>query len=41
LHATCTAADVDRDGRIDLIVGEWADKDAKGALKVFWNRPKP
>ncbi len=41
LHATCTAADIDRDGRIDLIVGEWADKDAKGALKVFWNRPKP
>ena len=41
LHATCTAADVDRDGRIDLIVGEWADKNAKGALRIFWNRPKP
>jgi len=41
LHATCAAADVDQDGRIDLIVGEWADKNAKGALRVFWNRPKP
>ena len=40
LHATCTTADVDGDGRIDLIVGEWADKNAKGALRVFWNRQR-
>ncbi len=41
LHATCTAADVDRDGRVDLVVGEWGDANAKGALRIFWNRPKP
>lgn len=40
LHATCTAADVDGDGRIDLVVGELADKNAKGALRVFWNRQR-
>ena len=41
LHSACIASDVDRDGRIDLIVGEWSDKDATGALRVFWNRLKP
>jgi hypothetical protein len=40
LHATCTAADVDGDGRVDLVVGELADKNAKGALRIFWNRPR-
>lgn len=36
-HAACTAADVDHDGRVDLVVGEWKDADAAGSLRVFWN----
>lgn len=41
LHGTCTAADIDQDGRIDLVVGEWADKNARGSFRVFWNRANP
>lgn len=36
-HATCEAADVNQDGRPDLIVGEWKDGDIAGSLRVFWN----
>jgi hypothetical protein len=37
-HATCTNADVDGDGRIDLIVGDWFAKD-HSAFSVFLNLP--
>ncbi len=39
LHATCEAADVDGDGRVDLVVGEWKEGATAGALRVYWNRP--
>ena len=38
LHATCEAADVDGDGRTDLVVGEWKEGKLAGALRVYWNR---
>jgi hypothetical protein len=34
--AACVAADVNFDGRIDLVVGEWGD-DLQASLRVFWN----
>lgn len=37
-HACCTAADIDGDGRIDLIVGDWLRPDSTG-FHVFFNRP--
>ena len=39
LHATCEAADVDGDGRTDLVVGEWKEGKVAGALRIYWNRP--
>ncbi len=38
-HASCVAADVDGDSRIDLVVGEWLDDKQKGAFRVFRNLP--
>ncbi len=38
-HACCDAADVDNDGRVDLIVGLWKEGDTAGSLRVFWNTP--
>ncbi len=40
-HATCTSADVNCDGRVDLIVGEWLDTADKAAFRVFLNLPAP
>ena len=37
-HAACTAADVNNDGRVDLIVGEWLSED-RSAFRVFLNLP--
>lgn len=37
-HATCAAADVNQDGRIDLIVGDWFADD-QSAFSVFLNLP--
>jgi hypothetical protein len=36
-HASCDAADVDNDGRVDLIVGLWKEGDVAGSVRVFWN----
>lgn len=36
-HATCTAADVNADGRIDLVVGQWLSDD-KTAFRLFLNQ---
>ncbi len=38
-HAACTSADVNGDGRIDLIVGECRDAVDKAAFRVFLNLP--
>ena len=38
-HAACEAADVNEDGRVDLIVGEWRADGVAGSLRVFWNQP--
>ena len=35
-HATCTTGDVNGDGRIDLIVGEWLSED-RSSFRVFLN----
>lgn len=37
LHTACTAADIDNDGRPDLIAGEWTDGDQAPSLRIFWN----
>jgi len=37
-HAACTVGDVDGDGRIDLIVGEWLNPSGAG-FRVFFNQP--
>jgi FG-GAP-like repeat len=37
-HAACIAADVDLDGRIDLVVGDWLS-DEKASFRVFVNKP--
>lgn len=37
-HAACEAADVNGDGRLDLIVGQWLSAD-QTAIRVFYNRP--
>ena len=39
-HASCTSADVNEDGRVDLIVGEWMDEEHRSAFRVFLNLPK-
>lgn len=38
-HASCTSADVNGDGRIDLIVGECRDAVERAAFRVFLNLP--
>ncbi len=38
LHSSCTSADIDGDGRVDLVVGEWAEGDVAASFRVFWNR---
>jgi hypothetical protein len=40
LHSSCLAADVDSDGRTDLVVGEWAEGKTPASLRIFWNRPR-
>lgn len=35
-HASCTTGDVNGDGRVDLIVGEWLSED-RSAFRVFLN----
>ncbi len=37
-HAACTTGDVNQDGRIDLIVGEWM-RPGQSAFHVFLNEP--
>ena len=37
-HATCTSADLDMDGRVDLIVGEWPNDNVTGAFRIIWNQ---
>lgn len=37
-HAACAAADIDGDGRLDLIVGQWLAKN-RTAIRVFFNKP--
>lgn len=37
-HAACVAADIDNDGRVDLVVGEWPNEQDPGALRIYWNR---
>ena len=37
-HAACAAADIDGDGRLDLIVGQWLAAD-QTAIRVFFNKP--
>ncbi|MEQ1827282.1 MAG: VCBS repeat-containing protein, partial [Pirellula sp.] len=37
-HATCEAADVNSDGRVDLIVGQWLAED-RTAFQIFLNLP--
>jgi len=37
-QATCTSVDLDMDGRVDLIVGEWPNDDDSGAFRIIWNR---
>lgn len=36
-HAACSAQDVDGDGRMDLVVGQWQSPD-QAALKLFLNK---
>lgn len=36
-HAACTTADIDQDGRMDLIVGDWMKAESTG-FQVFFNR---
>ncbi len=38
MHTSCTTADVNADGRIDLIVGEWLTEE-RSAFRVFLNLP--
>ena len=38
-HASCAAADINEDGRIDLIVGECRDDVERAAFRVFLNLP--
>jgi len=38
-HASCTSADINEDGRIDLIVGECRDEVDRAAFRVFLNLP--
>ena len=35
-HASCTTGDINGDGRVDLIVGEWLSED-RTAFRVFLN----
>lgn len=37
-HAACAVGDIDGDGRIDLIVGQWLAED-QTAIRVFFNKP--
>ena len=38
LHSSCTAHDIDGDGRPELIVGEWAEGKTSASIRIFWNR---
>jgi hypothetical protein len=38
-HAACAVADVNADGRVDLIVGEWLVENEDVAFRVFLNFP--
>ncbi len=38
-HASCAVADVNGDGRVDLIVGDWLNESRSG-FHVFYNQPE-